>query len=630
MNILKKLDFTHSQIRTVYLVTTLVVLLISVYSFFLVKSLIDTSSYLNRTSSVSMALQKISTALREVESYKRAFILTKDSSLLLRRDEALTTIPPQEKLLDSLLAGDEEQVKNFNSLKLSIREKVIQNRNIWSKNMTPNIMEGVKIMNKINRRMEVMTAIENLRLETNTKEYKRLSFISPIFIVVVFIGAMLILLFSYNRLNNALVVSEQMQKNIETSNKLLQLQNEEIKKSEQRFLTMFDNSPIALTFGDIETGKCIYANNLFYEQFGLSPDEVIGFTSEEMKLASDEENLRIINVILSHLPEGTTVPELQKLPPNEKARILLELREKMFEHGFEVNYSRKNGELFPALVYFEIIEMGKKSYALSSYVDISEKRKVRLQLEKQNEDLIKMNKELESFNYISSHDLQEPLRKIQIITNRIITTEYKNLSETGKDYFKRMEQSANRMQKLIADLLSYSRTNTSERKFEKTDLNVVAEEAIMEMNEAIREKKATVEIGEMCDCIVIRFQFQQLMCNLISNSLKFSKPETDPLIKIKSKVAKGNSLNNEKLVPQKQYCHLSFSDNGIGFEPEYSEKIFDVFQRIHRREEYIGSGIGLSIVKKIVENHNGTITATSELNKGATFDIYIPQTDKTN
>jgi len=187
-----------------------------------------------------------------------------------------------------------------------------------------------------------------------------------------------------------------------------------------------------------------------------------------------------------------------------------------------------------------------------------------------------------------------------------------------------MEEAAHRMQKLIKDLLAYSRTGSLERNFEKTDLRIVVDEAIAELSEAIKEKNATIEIEIKCQLSIIRFQFTQLMLNLISNSLKFSKPGIPPHIVIKSELQKGSKLNNDKLLPQQTYCHITFSDNGIGFEPEYSEKIFDVFQRIHRKEEYSGSGVGLSIVKKIVENHNGVVTATGVLNKGATFDVYIP------
>ena len=165
-----------------------------------------------------------------------------------------------------------------------------------------------------------------------------------------------------------------------------------------------------------------------------------------------------------------------------------------------------------------------------------------------------------------------------------------------------------------------------ERKFEKTDLNKIIEEVKDDLKEELQQKHATIEVQEMCEANIIPFQFRQLLLNLLNNSLKFSNPGEAPRIEIKSEIAKGVKLNNEKLAKEIKYCHISVSDNGIGFEQQYSEKIFEVFQRLHSKNEYNGTGIGLSIVKKIVENHNGFITAKGELNKGATFDIYIPAT----
>ena len=244
--------------------------------------------------------------------------------------------------------------------------------------------------------------------------------------------------------------------------------------------------------------------------------------------------------------------------------------------------------------------------------------------EKRAVELIAANNELLSFTYISSHDLQEPLRKIQIFAGHILGKENQNLSDTGKDYFQRIQSAAERMQRLIEDLLVFSRVNSAERIFTHTDLNIIIEEVKSELKDAIQKKRATIEVAEICPANIIRFQFHQLMHNLISNALKFSNPDIPPHIIIKSRIAKGSTLQNKKLSPEKDYCHISVKDNGIGFEPEFHDRIFEVFQRLHEKSEYTGTGIGLAIVQKIVDNHNGIITATSETDKGATFDIYIP------
>jgi PAS domain S-box-containing protein len=246
-------------------------------------------------------------------------------------------------------------------------------------------------------------------------------------------------------------------------------------------------------------------------------------------------------------------------------------------------------------------------------------------LETKNTELTQSNAELASFAYIASHDLQEPLRKIQTFVTRLKEKESHNLSEYGKDYFDRMQNAANRMQILIEDLLSYSRTNKVERKFEYTDLNTIVIEITKDLREELQVRNAVIEVREMCHANVIPFQFRQLIHNLISNSLKFSIPGEAPLIKIKSERINGKMLNDHRFSDDIIYCHIELSDNGIGFEQQYSERIFELFQRLHGRSEYNGTGIGLAIVKKIVENHNGFIMASGESGKGAAFDIYIPE-----
>ena len=244
--------------------------------------------------------------------------------------------------------------------------------------------------------------------------------------------------------------------------------------------------------------------------------------------------------------------------------------------------------------------------------------------EKRAAELIIANKELLAFTYISSHDLQEPLRKIQTFVTILLENENENLSEAGKYNFQRMQLAASRMQKLIDDLLAFSRITTTELKFERTELKSIVDEVTSELKDTILEKRATIEADELNAANIIPFQFRQLIYNLISNALKFSNPTIPIHIHIKSKDINGSEIKNKYLSPTKTYCQITVKDNGIGFEPHFRERIFEVFQKLHGKEVYDGTGIGLAIVKKIVENHNGIIQASSELNEGACFEIYIP------
>lgn len=245
------------------------------------------------------------------------------------------------------------------------------------------------------------------------------------------------------------------------------------------------------------------------------------------------------------------------------------------------------------------------------------------ELELRNEDLRKINTELQSFAYVSSHDLQEPLRKIQIFAGRVMEKEYDKLSDSAKDYFDRMQKAAKRMQTLIRDLLAYSRTNTTDEDFVTIDLHDVIVETLGEFRERIDETHAKIEINGTCHASVIVFQFRQLMHNLIGNALKFSIPGKAPKITIDCKIGTAKEFGLE-VSEDKPFTEIRISDNGIGFDAEYQEQIFEVFKRLHGREEYSGTGIGLAIVKKIVDFHKGFVFAEGKKNLGATFRIYLP------
>jgi len=246
-------------------------------------------------------------------------------------------------------------------------------------------------------------------------------------------------------------------------------------------------------------------------------------------------------------------------------------------------------------------------------------------IEKFAAELQKKNAELDAFAHISSHDLQEPLRKIETFTNMILTREYDNLSADGKAKFDRILHAAKRMRDLINDLLAFSNTNETDRVFENTDLNHIIENVKTALEENLKEKNAVVVTDFHGTVSIIPFLFIQLAENLLNNALKFSQKDIPLQVEIKSRTGFGVEFQNDKLQPHQNYCHISFKDNGIGFEPEHGEKIFGVFQRLHSKDTYEGTGIGLAIVKRIVECHNGMIAAHGQPMQGATINIYIPQ-----
>ena len=256
--------------------------------------------------------------------------------------------------------------------------------------------------------------------------------------------------------------------------------------------------------------------------------------------------------------------------------------------------------------------------------DVSELIKSEKDLRARNAELNRSNAELEAFNRVVSHDLQEPLRKIQMFLSRLDEAEKSKLSEKGNEYLNKVDKAASRMQSLIVNLLTYSRIGSTDEDFEKVDLNQTIEKVSEDMAEAITEKHAKIEHETLPAVEGIPFQMEQLFGNLLSNALKYSDPKKETRVLIKSEKVNKDQIPEDFMKTSKNYHKISFVDNGIGFTNENSDKIFEFFQRLHQKSEYSGTGIGLAICKKIVENHHGFIHATSELSKGSAFIIYLP------
>ena len=243
-------------------------------------------------------------------------------------------------------------------------------------------------------------------------------------------------------------------------------------------------------------------------------------------------------------------------------------------------------------------------------------------LERVNTELMKSNRDLEQFAYVASHDLQEPLRKIQTFT-QLMGDHFGNEAELQK-YQAKINQSSGRMKQLIQDMLNFSRISNSEEAFEETDLNLILENLIIDFELLLREKEAKINHPNLPTIYGIPMQLSQLFANIIGNSLKYT--ERRPVIDITCKKLTPDEVKTHQILKKDMtYYEMDFSDNGIGFEPQYSEQIFAIFQRLHGKQTYSGTGIGLALCKKIVENHHGLIFATGEPGEGATFTIILPE-----
>jgi light-regulated signal transduction histidine kinase (bacteriophytochrome) len=243
-------------------------------------------------------------------------------------------------------------------------------------------------------------------------------------------------------------------------------------------------------------------------------------------------------------------------------------------------------------------------------------------MERMMGELARSNGELEQFAYVASHDLQEPLRKIQAFSSRLRDRWGEQLGEQGADYLNRVENAAARMQILIEDLLSYSRVTSKAKPFVPVELGEVVVGVLSDLEARIERLNAKVEVGELPQVAADPTQMRQLLQNLIGNALKFHRKDSTPVVRIRAEMPSETSSGSEPAADG--VCQLFVEDNGIGFEPKHAVKIFQVFQRLHSRQEYQGSGIGLAVCKKIVDRHGGTIEARSAPGEGATFVVSLP------
>lgn len=238
-----------------------------------------------------------------------------------------------------------------------------------------------------------------------------------------------------------------------------------------------------------------------------------------------------------------------------------------------------------------------------------------------NTELQRSNRELQDFAFVASHDLQEPLRKIQAFGDRLRTKHESQLNEEARDYLSRMHGAAGRMHTLINDLLTFSRVTTKAQPFAPTDLNEVVRDVLSDLEVRLQDNEGRVEVGDLPMIDADAVQMRQLFQNLIGNAVKFHRPNVPPIIDVKGTIS-GNG--NDQANINKKELTLTVGDNGIGFDEKYLDRIFTPFQRLHGRNEYEGTGIGLAVCRKIVERHGGSLTARSKPGEGSTFIAVLP------
>jgi light-regulated signal transduction histidine kinase (bacteriophytochrome) len=260
---------------------------------------------------------------------------------------------------------------------------------------------------------------------------------------------------------------------------------------------------------------------------------------------------------------------------------------------------------------------------LGTCTDIDERKRTEDQLRASTAMLEQSNRDLADFATVASHDLREPLRKIHSFVGCLRDEQSQALSAEGRNYLDRIQNAASRMKTLVEDLLEFSRVSSKGKPFVPVDLNEVVTGVISDLDARLAQTGGRVEISNLPTVCSDPIQMRQLLQNLIGNALKFHRSDAVPLVRVSAQIITGVDAANSRAEPD-GFCHISVEDNGIGFDEKYLDRVFTIFQRLHGRGEYEGTGIGLAICRKIVERHGGSITARSKPGQGATFIVTLP------
>lgn len=549
----------------------------------------ESTEILLRSYKIQIGLEQLLSRLKDAETGQRAFIISKDSVFLKPYHSVRSKIDEPYLQLESLIINNPQQQNNLDSLldlinlRFALLTHSLELGNEPDK-LDENMVRGENVMDKIRSQINNMNDLETLYFREHQKNLTHEIYFTPNLTLFLLFFSLLVFVFSFIKINTNLTV-------LKKNNEELNITNESFRHAEE-----IGNFSSWQWF--IDTNKFVFSDNQ-YRLLGCAPQSFEPTFENLLKFVHPDDR-HIIT-------EGVTLALKEAKPTSAFFRLI-----------------RKDGELryFMSVSRLATSNGGKLLIGINS--DITEQHISNMALEERNRELEQSNMELASFNHIASHDLQEPLRKIQTFISRITEKESMNLSEAGKEYFTKVQSSLFHMRNLIDDLLQFSRTTKTEKRFETADLNLLLENAIQELMQDIEEKKAEIKVSQLPVLNVIPFQIQQLFINLIGNSLKYSQLHISPVITINYDEINADDYHflNNKI--QKKYHRIAIKDNGLGFEQQYAEDIFLLFYRLLPKSEMAGTGIGLSICKKIVENHKGFIFAESKPGIGSTFSFFLP------
>lgn len=593
---LKSIITSAFFLKSVFAISLFILIFISGVSYKHSSALKESSEKMMHAYEMQSELENLISNLKNAEIGQRGYLITKDSSFLEPYIGSRSKAQKSLYILKQLSLKNKEQLLNIDSLdnlvsmrfsKMSTSFSVALEEPNELEKISSCLMSGKKVMDEIREHVHRMNKLETKDLKESRKNLNSQISFTPLFTLLLLFFSILVFVIAYLRINNDLDFFKKANKELKVAN-AIKIQAEEI-------------GSFGTWVWNFETNEIIFSENHYH---------LLGIDSKpQPQHKSLEDFLQYVHKSDRHIVVNETQNAIHK-------QTISDSFFRIIRADGALRYFHSTGRVITD-------PKGAKTF-IGIYRDITEKQLRSIALKKQNAQLEESIKELSSFNYVASHDLQEPLRIIQTYISRIDQKEKDNLSETGVTYFNRIRASANRMQVLINDLLLFSRTNKIEEEFEKTDFNDSLQIAKEELAQIIEEKQAVIEAVDLPTLKVIPHQIQQLFINIIGNSLKYAKDDAPPVITITCEKVDSSQYPFLSKGISEHFCKICFTDNGIGFEQEFAENVFVLFKRLHHKNEYHGTGIGLAICKKIAENHSGFITAESKSDIGTTIKVFFP------
>ena len=586
---------SSNYLRVIFIIAIFILLFLSSIAYKHNRDLNESSKLLMHTYEINIELERLMSAIKDAETGQRGFMITRNNRFLapylFSRDKVNTSFISLKKLT----ADNPTQKQNLDKLYKLIIQRYISFENClkysapetYDKRKLDNHMFGGRIlMENIRFKVDEMNDIEKTFLQKSLKKYDQEISFGPIFSISLFLVALLFILLAYRQISKDL-------ERLKIYNKKLLISSGLMAESESigKFSTWQ---------WDLETDKIDYSDNQF-RLLGVLPNSFVPNKDSFMDFVHPDDQEAI-------------AASMEGIINNKELPFIYY---KIIQPNNEIRYFKSTGKL--------LIDQQGGKILLGINFDITDEHLLNIKLKERNNELEKSNKELASFNHVASHDLQEPLRKIQTFISRVSDADKAVMSDSAKEYILKIETSAKRMRVLIDDLLLFSKTNTTKKEFIKSDLNELLENAKSELAVIIDEKKGIIKADKLPKLHVIPYQIEQLFINLIGNSLKYSQPGIAPQININCEDILSNEYPELMDQPFMKFYKITFTDNGMGFDPQFKDNIFVLFQRLHSKTDYPGTGIGLAICKKIVENHKGYITADSKPGEGSVFTVFLPE-----